>query len=243
MNKFAFKLFLIFAFIIKLNCNGNINSIIESFNETDLLPNIPTYSIEVDYNCNYWSIPSRDSFILFFELYKTIKVDSLIAGAIQFRLDRAKSVDIKLNDFQPSSRWELGALLLGTNNELYNLFDESTNRFGYKPLDYLLNEFKLIRGEKSRHSDMIKLYFQDDYNMSVIGNIFETVLGVRYADPNCYGTIPESSSSGVVLEIDNELFNFNFYQSDFYANNIHQWDIQVIDDIVTLISEWDESIY
>ena len=212
------------------------------------LPIIPTFHIDPKYNCDYWSIPTEDAFILFFQLYRTIKADSLFAGAIQYRLNQARTIDDKLNNIFPGSDWQLGVLHVGVSEELYNSFDSTTNRFGNASLDYLLEEFNLIRCVKRGmnrgiNRKYVKLYFNDDYNVSVLGDIFATIKGVRWAGPNGYGSLPEASHSGAILKIEEELFNFNFYQSNWQANNTHNWEIHVIDNKVTLIAEWDENIY
>lgn len=245
-KQILFKIIIIF-FIISIlffsHCIRNKNPLSLSDDTEHNLPIIPTFHVEPTFNCEYWSIPTEDAFILFFRLYTTIRVDSLIAGAIQYHLDQARTIDNKLINIHPRPEWELGILIVGVSEELYDSFDTSTHRFGNIQLDYLLDEFGLIKGEKNIHGNMIKFYFNDDYNVSVIGNIFETLQGIRYADPNCYGSLPEASHAGVILEIEAELFNFNFYESNWHANNTHNWEIHVIDDHVNLIAEWDESIY
>jgi len=214
-----------------------------SLSEDKKLPEIPSYKIEPTFNCDYWSIPKEETFHLFFQLYTTIRVDSLIAGATQYRLDQARTVDTKLINIHPGPDWQLGILLVGVSEELYHSFNPNTHRFSNLPLDYLLDEFDAIKGVKGINRNYVKLHFNNDYNISVIGNIFEAVEGIRYADTNSYGSFPESSHSGVILEIEDELFNFNFYESIWTANNTHNWEIHVINDKVTLIGEWDEKIY
>ena len=104
--------------------------------------------IDSTFNYEFWSPPSEEAFALFYLLSDEIKVDSIFAGKIQFRLDCARTVDEKLDSIFVKKPFEFGSLLLGVSDDLYDKFNTATYRFNYKPVDSLLNVYNLISGKK-----------------------------------------------------------------------------------------------
>ena len=85
----------------------------------------------------FWSAPTDEAIMLYFRQFDLVRLDSLAAGEIQYRLDIAKNV-VEDTNITVRIDWKFGEILLYTNQELYNNFDTTKYRFNYPPLDSLL---------------------------------------------------------------------------------------------------------
>ncbi len=183
LTKILFLLLLVFA------CSGN-----------------PTEPKKEDNK--YWSEPTDEAIMLYFREFDSVRIDSLVAGEIQYRLDIAKRVvdDTTIN---VRKDWEFGKMLLKTNDELYDAFDTTTTfRFNYQPLDSLLSLYELKSGYKLY--DLIRLKFPEYYNMVTLSHIFNNVEGVNWAEQNAMSIRPICNED-IRLVIDNEVYKFIFY--------------------------------
>lgn len=109
---FIFSAVILISIVILFSCNKN-----------------PINEYNNDYA--FWLVPKGDALILFFRFSDELEVDSLFAGQIQFRLDCARTVDKKVDSIFAMRSWELGVLLLGISDDLYNNFNPETSRFNY----------------------------------------------------------------------------------------------------------------
>lgn len=208
----------------------------------------PAGESKTDNNKKYWSVPQEDSFALFFYLFEDyLKVDSLIAGRIQYSLDLARTVDNELDSIFARNQWEFGAMLLGVTEEYFYSFDEVSCLFNKQPLDSLLNYYSVLSGNTLSGASwglyVIRLNFNIYYNMSLLCDKFEGVKGVRYANTNLYGYIGWGPGSDILLEIADRCYKFTFYKINVPNNNIHYWEVHVLNDQVQLIAEWDRQLY
>lgn len=181
----------------------------------------------------FWSVPTEESIRLVFRLSDSIKVDSLLAGEIQFRLDVSRTVDEELNEITVWKDWELGKLLLYPTNELYTNFDTTTYRFNYQPLDSLLDLYELKDGYKSY--DLLSLIFPEYYNMRIFESIFEEIEGVRWVEPN-YSTSTGMCDTDITLEIKDNLYIFIFSKTGLCGPLY--WEVHVVNDQAELINKW-----
>ncbi len=180
----------------------------------------------------YWSEPTDEAEMLYFREFDSVRLDSVVAGEIQYRLDIAKSV-VPDTTITVHKDWTFGKLSLQTNNELYNAFDTiSTFRFNYSPLDSLLSLYELNYGYKSSN-DHIILFFPEYYNMAVLGKIFSQVDGVMWAE-QVVRAIPLFCSEDIELEISADIYTFTFYGNC----PKHTWEVEVVNDSATIIREW-----
>ncbi len=180
----------------------------------------------------FWSVPSDEAIMLYFRQFDSVRLDSFVAGEIQYRLDIAKSV-VDDTTVKVRKDWEFGKLLLKTNDELYSAFDTTTTfRFNFQPLDSLLSLYELKSGYKL--SGLIRLKFPEYYNMVTLSQIFNNVEGVNWAEQNAMARRPICNED-IGLEIEKKVYKFIF------NGNCprHFWVVQVVDDSITDITDWD----
>lgn len=219
------KLFIIFVFIV------TISSLINCIKEKNAITQSEKH---------LWTVPTEESFIIFFRLFDEIKLDSLIAGNIQYRLDLAKTIDPELLAISPLG-WELGVIFLGVDLNLYDNFDTTTSRFNYIAIDTLLDKFELVKGVKrykSSRNGYIKLSFYLNYNIRFLPEFFESIPGVNSAFPSALIPYP-GYGNHIDLKINNNIYLFHFYSENIDLNYVRYWLIKVIDDRVKLLSEWE----
>jgi hypothetical protein len=183
----------------------------------------------------FWSEPTDEAIMLYFREFDSVRLDSLAAGEIQYRLDIAKSVvgDSRLN---VHIEWVFGELLLWVNQELYDNFDSTKNRFYYQPLDTLLSLYEIV-GVKSRGPRptgyFFHLLFPEYYNMLHLSKMFANVEGVVAVEQNVRN-FPPICATDIKFRKENEIYKFIF--RNCYN---HFWVIQVVDDTILDITEWD----
>ena len=199
---------------------------------------------DVEHN-HYWSEPTIDSYYLAFQISDSIYIYSVFAGEIQFRLDLARNVDSTLYSIHPMPSFELGVLLLGISDELYNNFNPETLRFNSNPIDSLLNIYSPLEGRLlsggSPYAAILK--FDIYYNMPIMAQYFKDIPGIWYSNAAWYGTIPEGPPYLIYLEITENIYEFTFIFRDWNNNYKHYWIVEVENDQATLISEWEDTIY
>ncbi|MBZ0263063.1 hypothetical protein K8I28_00215, partial [bacterium] len=83
----------------------------------------------------FWSHPGRDAIELSFDLNNAIEIDSLLAGRIQYALDRARKIDNDLVDFHIKYPVSLHEIQIYCERRLYERFDERSKSFGIVSLD------------------------------------------------------------------------------------------------------------
>ena len=189
-------------------------------------------STEPENEKEYWSMPTEEGIMLYYRLFDSVRLDSTIAGEIQYRLDLAKSV-VEDTTIKVHKDWRFGGLALKTNDDLYNAFDTTaTFRFNYPPLDSLLSLYELKSGYKL--FDLIRLKFPEYYNMITISKTFSDINGVIWAEQNTLAIAPICHTD-IKLEIDNEIYKFTFLG----ACPRHFWEVHVVDDSIKIIKEWE----
>ncbi len=180
----------------------------------------------------YWTAPREEAIILFFRVSEAVRLESILAGEIQFHLERAKLVDDRLKGISAAKDWELGKLLVFTTAELYSSFDTTACRFGNTLLDSLLVVYEIERAIK--RSGLLRLIFPKYYNMPVLAEIFGQIPGVRSAEPNYYGS-PGICDADISLAIIDNLYKFLFTRSG--SCGYYFWEVHVIDDSAKLVAE------
>ena len=196
-------------------------------------------------NSYYWSPPTLDSYYLAFQVSDCIYIDSVLAGEIQFVLDMARNVDTTLFSIHPMPYFELGVLLLGISDDLYDNFDPVTLRFNSYAIDSLLDVYNPIGGRLLSGGSpySAKLEFDIHYNMPIMAQYFKDIPGVWYSNAAWYGTIPEGPPYYLFLEVEDNIYTFTFISRDWRRNYTHCWIVVVENDEATLISEWEDTIY
>jgi len=179
----------------------------------------------------YWSVPTDEAIMLYFREFDSIRLDSMIAGKIQYRLDIAKSV-VEDTTIKVHKDWRFGELLLGTNDVLYNAFDTTTFRFNSPSMDSLLSIYELNSGYK--FDSFIELIFPEYYNMVTLSQIFDKVDGVIWSEENIIGGSLLCSRRDIKLRFKAEIYKFIFSSCDQ-----HIWIVEVVDDSIIDITEWD----
>jgi len=187
----------------------------------------------------YWTTPTEEAYMLYFEISSNLRADLAAVGKIQYRLDRARTIDRELYDVTKFPDWELGTLLVDVTPDLFAKFDSVSCRFNYKPLDEFLDRYPPLTIEK-RFSYFV-FHFTIDYNMPVLANYLSKISGVMYATANGIGTFPEVCLRDIHLVIAEELYRFYFVRGglECFLERVdqHSWLILDMDDHVTLISK------
>lgn len=192
-------------------------------------------SVEPKDEKKFWSVPTDEAMMLYFRQFESVRLDSLAAGEIQYRLDIAKSV-VEDSRLKVHKEWVFGDLLLYVNQELYSNFDSTKNRFNYQPLDTLFSLYEII-GVESREvrptAYFFHLLFPEYYNMITLSKMFAEIDGVVAAEQNVMA-IPPICATDIKFRKENEIYKFIF-RNCFN----HIWVIQIVDDTILDITEWD----
>lgn len=198
-------------------------------------------NISLSFNSDYWSIPTDDASVLFFRQSDLVRIDSTLAGKIQFRLDVARTVDMELDSIQANVSWEFGKLLIKVPDSIYHFIDFQSRKFNYTPIDSLLVFYHLYDMDSLFQTGTdywIALTFHRKYNMPVLGKKFEQIPGVIHATPNSMGVLPGGPPSDIYLTIESDTYIFTFVINDWDNNYIHHWKVQVVDTSAVLVDEW-----
>jgi hypothetical protein len=191
-------------------------------------------STEPEDEKEYLSVPTEEGIMLYYRIFDSVRLDSTIAGEIQYRLDIAKSV-VEDTTIKVRKDWVFGDLRLFTNQELYDSFDTTKNRFNYPSIDSLLTIYELIEIEsleKRLTSYSFYLLFPEYYNMVNLSEIFRHVNGVVNAEQNIIGG-PPICKEDITLLIDNNVYKFVFH-GDCPPN---VWEVHVVDDSIAVVEE------
>ena len=194
-------------------------------------------NLSLTFNSQYWSEPTKDATYLFFEISDRIKIDSTLAGKIQYRLDIARTYDAStLDTLYKFPLFELGDLLLRIPQSIYEGINFETMQFNHEPIDSICAVYNLkeiiTHPQISEDYKWIKLIFPEKYNMPVLAREFKNVSGVLDVCANYYGTFPEGPNCNIHLEIDGETYQFEFYLNVYYHPDApyHFWQVHVVDD-------------
>lgn len=185
----------------------------------------------------FWTVPTDEAMMLYFRTFNSVRVDSVVAGEIQYRLDIAKSV-VDDTTIEVHKDWVFGQLGFYINQELYHSFDTNNVRFNNPEIDSLLKLFEIM-GIKSRSSTpsinryAIYLLFPKHYNMVVLSEIFSQVDGIK-AEQNAMNIRPICNED-IKLIIDDKTYKFIFHCNC----PRHIWVVQVVDDNIKDITDWD----
>lgn len=208
------------------------------------VPESDTLHIEITLtpNSQFWTQPEDDASILFFRLFDVIRLDSALAGKIQYRLNLARTVDSTLDTIHAMPDWEFGALLMEVTDSVFQLIDFDHKRFNCPPIDSLLLYFHLQNFHELPSVDghhWLHLNFPHDYNMPMVGKAFETINGIIHATANYTGVFPEGPPFDINLIIDGMLYKFRFYLNlNFYPGaNYHYWEVHVLDNRIVFVQK------
>lgn len=192
-------------------------------------------NFELEFNSEYWSIPQEDSFILFFRMSDNLKIDSTLAGQIQYRLDIARTFDHTLDSLFAQPSWKFGELIIRIPDSIYTGIDFETMDFNHYPIDSINSIYGLRNIKKLSILDddkWLMLLFDGIYNMPILKNEYKQVDGIISASANGIGFLPEGPDYDIYLDIEDYLYKFEFYLNENYAPNApyHFWEIHVVED-------------
>ncbi len=208
------------------------------------VPENDTLHVEIalKFNSEYWAPPEDDAAILFFRMSDAIRLDSTLAGKIQYRLNIARTVDSILDTVHAFSSWAFGELLLEVTDSIYQLIDFDRLCFNYPPIDSLLMYFHLqnfyeLPSASGQH--WIHLDFPHNYNMPILAKSFEEIGGIIRAVPNYTGTLPEGKPFDIELTLDGLLYKFRFYLNPAFFSDVmyHEWEIHVKDNQIIFVDK------
>jgi len=188
----------------------------------------------------YWAQPTWEAFLLFHDSSGTIKADTMQVGQIQYALNRAREVYPQLDSVYNFRSWEKGVFLITVDDSLFQAYDPSIARFGYRPLDSLLTLFPPDSSNK-RPSQVtlgyIRFYYGLEYNIPVLAKLFSPIPGVVYAHANWAGIFPGACYTDISLQVTAEYYMFEFTRAGMECGEEHLWEVHVHNDEVTLVKD------
>ena len=185
----------------------------------------------------YWAQPTWEAYVLVFDSCSTVRADTVLAGLVQYGLERARDSYPVLDSISAFPSWELGVLIVEPDDSLFVAYNPTICRFGYGPLDSLLTLFPPDSSQKRTTGvtpGYIKFYYSLDYNIPILASYFSAVPAVRYATPNTMGIYPEACYTYVFLQILPGQFRFEFWRTGLECAEEHFWEVYVKDDVATL---------
>ena len=162
-----------------------------------------------------WIEPEIDGIILSFDVSDDIRVDSTLAGEIQYALEVARSADEELNEIHAKQNWAPGQLKLKPTLELFLSFDTTNLVFNHAGLDSMLQEYPIKRIDYYYDSDeiyWIMLYFKGQYSFNIrsLAEEFKKIDEVVNATPNYLGH-ELSRNEDITLTIIEDIYVFYFH--------------------------------
>jgi hypothetical protein len=194
-------------------------------------------SSEPETELQYWTTPTLAAVVISYRHSDSVRLDSIFAGEIQFRLDVARTVDEQLIEYPVWKDWVLGDISLWTTDELYSNFDTTTSLFNHKTLDSVLTHFEVREIEKgSDRFKKFRLDFPEYYNMRVLSEIISDIEGIISAEVNIYG-MGGGCKRDIKLEIEEKLYKFTFSGKGLGCDR--SWEIHILDNQVEYVNSWD----